>query len=307
MQKSARGRVSGVLVDVGKAFEGEIQGKALGGNIALIERGAITFEEKVARVAGAGARAAVIYNDQRGLFGGTLANDADIPAVGISQADGEDLLKQMAEGDLQATVSVVLETHETRNMIAEKRGSADDGGVVVLGGRYDTVPDVAGANDNGSGIATLLTIAGEVADRDYPFTLRFIPFGSEEVGLHGSRFYVRSLSDAELEAIVVMLNFDALATGDVTGVLGNFDLMGKIVDFGTAHGIKVERRFTPGAGTSSDHASFTEAGVPVIFFLADDYSRIHTKDDVLEFAQPELMGNSAALAIGLLDILAESR
>ena len=44
-------------------------------------------------------------------------------------------------------------------MIADKPGTAGDGRVVVLGGHYDTVPNVPGANDNGSGIATLLTMA----------------------------------------------------------------------------------------------------------------------------------------------------
>ena len=51
--------------------------------------------------------------------------------------------------------------------------------------------------------------------------------------------------------------------------------------------------------------SFQQEGIPAVFFLADDFSRIHTPEDKLDFVQPELMGNSAALAIALLDSLAE--
>ena len=110
--------------------------------------------------------------------------------------------------------------------------------MIVLGGHYDTVPEVPGANDNGSGIATLIAIAREVSEKSYPFTMRFIGFGSEELGLLGSRFYVDSLSPQEREATITMLNFDALGTGDVVGVLGDLDLISSAVEYGRANGIE---------------------------------------------------------------------
>ena len=302
--RSAMGEAAGPLVDVGSAFEGDLPPGGLEGAIALIRRGTITFEEKVARVAEAGALAAVIYNNLQGSFRGTLSNQGSIPAISISGTDGEALLELMSAGEVQATVSVTVETRDTRNVIAEKPGTGPGGGVVILGGHYDTVPDVPGANDNGSGIATLMAIAGEVSDRTYPFTLRFIAFGSEEIGLSGSRFYIDSLGPDELEDLIAMLNFDALGTGDVAAVLGDADLTDLVLRYGQANGIEVERRLSLDAGTSSDHAPFEEAGVPVLFFLADDFSRIHTLEDRLVFVQPELLGNPAALATGLLNSLA---
>ena len=41
----------------------------------------------------------------------------------------------------------------------------------------------------------------------------------------------------------------------------------------------------------------------MIFFLADDISRIHTPEDRLDFVQPELMGGSAVSGIALLHTL----
>ena len=303
MTLSGMGEASGLLVSVGKAFQDEIPPEGLEGKIAFIQRGDITFEEKVTRVTDAGARAAVIYNNLPGLFGGTLSNQAEIPAVAISLESGESILEQMAAGDLEATVSVVFEERDTQNVVADKPGEAGDERIIVLGGHYDTVPDVPGANDNGAGTATLITIAREVSDVTYPFTLRFIAFGSEELGLVGSTFYVESLSPEEREATVAMLNFDALATGDVVGVLGSFDLTTRVVEYGRQNGIATRRSFSL-EGASSDHAPFQRAGIPFVFFLADDVSRIHTPEDTLEFVQPELMGNSAALGIALLDSLA---
>ncbi len=305
LTKSGQGDATGFLVDAGKAMEEDaISDAELRGKIALIERGAITFEAKVQRVTEAGAVAALIYNNGPRLFGGTLSTEASIPVAALSQESGSAILGLLAEGDVEATVSVMFEQRDSQNVIAEMRGTAADGGIVILGGHYDTVADVPGANDNGSGIATLVTIAAEVAGESYPFTTRFIPFGSEELGLLGSGAYVDSLTEEERQAVIMMLNFDALATGDVVGLLGDLELMGAAVDFGRANGIEVERRFSLSAGTSSDHARFQRTGIPVVFFLADDFSRIHTAADTLEFVQPELMGGSAALAVHLLELAA---
>ena len=304
MQLSGLGVASGLLVDVGKAFEDDIPPEGIEGKIALIQRGEISFEAKVSRVEQAGALAAVVYNNVSGLVRGTLTNQANIPAIIISRQDGEAILELMANGDVEASVSFVMEERDSQNVVAEKQGTGSSNRVVILGGHYDTVPDVPGANDNGSGTAAIITIAREIAEKSYPFTVRFIAFGSEELGLVGSSFYVDSLSSEEKENIIAMLNLDALGTGDEGGVLGDSDLTAEVIIYGRDHGIDVRRSFGLSGG-SSDHVPFDDAGIPIIFFLAEDFSRIHTPDDTLEFVQPELMGNSAALAIALLDALAE--
>ena len=305
MGLSAIGRASGILVDVGKALSEDLPPGGIQGKIAFIQRGTITFEEKVARVARAGALAAVIYNNESGGFGGRLANQSSIPAVSISKESGESIKELMASSEVEATVSLVQEMRDSRNVVAEKPGTAGDGKVVILGGHFDTVPGTQGANDNGSGTATLLTVARAILGKPYPFTIRFIAFGSEELGLFGSRSYVDSLTDAEREAIVAMLNFDVPGSGDAVELEGSLDLIRQVLGYGKEKGIEVKVG-TPLQGASSDHATFIEAGIPAVMFLADDLSRLHTPEDRIEFVRPELMGAAAALGIGLLDLLAES-
>lgn len=59
------------------------------GNIALILRGELNFEDKVANAQMAGAVAAIVYNNEPGYFWGTLGRSAQwIPARVISQEDG---------------------------------------------------------------------------------------------------------------------------------------------------------------------------------------------------------------------------
>jgi aminopeptidase YwaD len=165
------------------------------------------------------------------------------------------------------------------------------------------VPGVPGANDNGSGIATLLAIAEEIADKPYPFTIRFIAFGSEELGLEGSRYYVDNLTQDELDQILAMLNFHALGTSSASAILATDELADMALQIAGAGGIELVRQLELDAGTS-DYAPFFDEGIPFVFFLGNDFSRIHAPEDTLEFVRPELMGNAAALAIGLLDELA---
>jgi subtilisin family serine protease len=66
---------------------------AVNNNIALIQRGTLYFSDKVSNAMAAGARAAVIYNNAAGNFNGTLQTAGNwIPAIGLSQADGQTLL-----------------------------------------------------------------------------------------------------------------------------------------------------------------------------------------------------------------------
>jgi subtilisin family serine protease len=66
---------------------------AVRNNIALIQRGTLYFSDKVSNAMAAGARAAVVFNNTNGNFSGTLQTAGNwIPAIGLSQADGQALL-----------------------------------------------------------------------------------------------------------------------------------------------------------------------------------------------------------------------
>lgn len=299
MNRSARGEATGILVPVGLAFERDIPAQGLEGAIALARRGTITFEEKVRRATGAGAIGVVVYNNQPGPFGGTLGATSSIPVIGISQENGLRLEQLISAGQVAATLTVAVDLLTSRNVIAEKPGPGPE--VVVLGGHYDTIANIPGATDNGSGIAVLLTIAQELQEKSLPFGIRIIAFGSEELGLEGSRFYVNSLSTEERRQLLAMLNFDALGAGRITQVLGSSHLTGRVADIGAGADIAVMRvRGIDGA--TSDHASFNRIRTPNIMFASDDFSMIHTPSDTLDIVEPRLLGDAAALGLALLDI-----
>ena len=302
--ESIEGTKTGMLADAGKAFEEDIPAEGFDGKVALIERGTITFEEKVTRVADAGAVGAIIFNNVGGNFGGRFYDQSTIPAVSLARADGLKLLDMIERGETEATVSVEQTARPSRNVIAEKRGASDSGETVVVGAHYDTTPNTQGANDNGSGVSVAMTMAELVADTEYPFTVRFVLFGAEEIGLFGSRHYVEALSEREIEDIVAMLNFDVPGSGDRLDFEGSEELMSLAEDIVEDIGARASRIGLP-EGASSDHAPFYEAGVPVIFTLANDLSRINSPEDDIKWINPTLMGWATDLGIRLLERLAQ--
>lgn len=93
------------LAFAGRATDAEVASLDLTGKIALIERGDITFKEKVENVASKGALGAVIYNNVAGDLAGTLQAPSTIAAVGIPRSEG---LALKAQVDAGATVTVQL-------------------------------------------------------------------------------------------------------------------------------------------------------------------------------------------------------
>jgi subtilisin family serine protease len=83
---------TGTIYDCGLGYPTNFP-PAVSNNIALISRGQLNFSVKVANAMAAGARAAIIYNNVSGNFGGTLVVDSNwITAVSISLEDGQAIL-----------------------------------------------------------------------------------------------------------------------------------------------------------------------------------------------------------------------
>lgn len=80
----------------GLGFPEDFTGANFNGKIAVIQRGSITFGEKVTNAMDAGAVGAIIFNNQDGIFSGTLGSPGSwIPAASISKSDGESLVAQL--------------------------------------------------------------------------------------------------------------------------------------------------------------------------------------------------------------------
>ena len=89
-----------------------------------------------------------------------------------------------------------------RNVIGELAGGGAEDPILVVGAHYDTVRETPGADDNASGVAGLLGLAGLLARRPPGRTVRFAAFALEEPPVYrssrmASYHYARSLKEAE--------------------------------------------------------------------------------------------------------------
>jgi Zn-dependent M28 family amino/carboxypeptidase len=212
------------------------------GNIALIQRGTCTFEQKGENAAAAGAVGILFFNQgnnpadptRMGLPAVTLGNGytGGIPALSTTYQLGADL-SALSGLRMRLFADVTRVPSTTENLIAESR-KGDPHNVIMAGAHLDSVAEGPGINDNGSGSSALVEIAEQMAKVKLPNKLRFAWWGAEEDGLVGSTEYVNRLVAAGgtgLSDIEMYLNFDMIASpnyglfiydgdGDAFGLVG---------------------------------------------------------------------------------------
>ncbi len=90
----------------GLGYPQNFSGVNVSENIVLMQRGEITFREKVGNAYAAGAAGALIYNNFPGNFYGTLENDSAIPAAALSQENGTYLKNLLSNKTVEVNLTV---------------------------------------------------------------------------------------------------------------------------------------------------------------------------------------------------------
>ena len=293
------------VVSVGLGRPEDFEGRRVTGAIVLAERGVLTFREKMANAASRGAIAIIVYNNQPGIVPGTLQQRAEIPAVTVSQDDGRQLVDAAQAGSLRVRlmVDVVNETRSTANVVATKRGTTRPNEIIVIGGHFDSVPRSPGANDNASGVATLMEAARVLASVPTARTIQFVPFSGEELGLFGSSAFATE----RRQGVVAMINLDMVGWGERLMVGNSPGRDSSAVDTAlqTAQRLGIEvNRFRAGA---SDHVSFERHGIPTVFFHRGVDPAYHRPTDVPANVDPKHLDEAARLLVALIQDLSQAR
>jgi hypothetical protein len=192
----------------------------------------------------------------------------------------------------------------TQNVVAVNPAEDPSAPLVVIGAHYDSVPQGPGANDNGSGTATMVEVARELMRSPVPnVAVRYVAFGAEEVGLHGSAEYVRQLSQADRGRLKVAISVDMMAVGDRPAFGGSQPWVADAMARAASQGYR-PADLSSELRRLSDHASFLDAGLPAVMFHWVDDPFYHTRMDVspnVQWWSLELMG---AIAIELTRLAA---
>ena len=171
--------------------------------------------------------------------------------------------------------SKFIEDYESQNVIGFIEGEIDS--FFVFGAHYDHLGRVnkdvyfPGANDNASGVATILSLAKYYHDNNIKpkYSIAFMLFSAEEAGLIGSLYYTKN-PIFPLEKIKLMFNLDMVGTGidglSIVNGKENPKASALIQDINTKHQYFDDIRVGKGSA-NSDHHFFNISGVPAIFLF----------------------------------------
>jgi leucyl aminopeptidase len=163
-----------------------------------------------------------------------------------------------------------------KNLILTLPGEIAPDEIVLLTGHLDSINlsnlmDAPGANDNGTGIATLFEAARLMRQYRFERTIKIVLFTGEENGLYGSEAFV---DDYPIDGYLGVVNLDMFGwdgDGDRcfeihAGTLPQSQDVGDCFDDSlTSYGLGLSRDYlTWGATDRSDHASFWQVNVGAI-------------------------------------------
>jgi Zn-dependent M28 family amino/carboxypeptidase len=219
---------------------------------------------------------------------------APLPVLAVSWEAGLWLRRLSAGGGLVLGLRVAAETRPgaVTNVVGEWRGRdlGVAGELVLLGAHLDSWDLGDGAIDNGTGVlAAMAAMQGLAAGGDRPRrTIRVVFFGAEEMGLAGSREYVRAHASS-LPDVVAMMNLDMVGAPQGYGATGHAEadtLFARLVREPQLRDLGLSAEVDHGGGPGSDHQPFLLAGVPTIFVrsaLPPDTPRwYHNAGDTLD-------------------------
>jgi hypothetical protein len=211
---------------------------------------------------------------------------ADYPVIQIKKGRFSHFMVE-----LKIDIDAQFKFHNTQNIIGYYKGKTQPDSFIVFSAHYDHLGMFGqntmfpGANDNASGVAMMLDMANYFKTHPPKYSVAFIAFTGEEIGLLGSYYYTQNPL-FPLSKIALLLNLDLMGTGDkgmtavnATEFKDEF-LMLQNINADSNYLVTVNSR---GKAQNSDHYFFTEAGVKSFFFyLMGDYHFYHDVDDSYE-------------------------
>ena len=203
---------------------------------------------------------------------------------------------------------------EDKNVVATLNGTdPNSDAIFILCAHYDTTKTSPGANDDGSGVATMLAIANICSQYSFNHTIRFIAFSGEEVGVYGSNAYAKQAYEKgdNIRAVLNLETFGYTSPGD--GEL--FILKTERTEWISYLTQEIAEKYyqligltiVPNGNRPCDHQPFLDYGYDAVQYVQlnrDDYP-LHTPEDSLDKINFSYLVNVTKLILAITAELAD--
>lgn len=235
-----------------------------------------------------------------------LVKDLKIQFGGTEIANLLNFSAKPVRKQFNINLQVNTDTLIVQNVIGLLPGT-DTSTTIILGAHYDHLGKrgdyiYSGADDNASGVAGLLALAGNWAETNTapPCNILFASWTAEEKGLIGSEYFAGTFSDPA--KVKLYINMDMISRSVKEDTAGRQLSIGTrttdeyLRELARKCNSTLDRSFTLDlwdvtGHSGSDYASFTAKNIPVMTYntgLHDDY---HTKRDIPASADLVKMGD----------------
>ena len=223
---------------------------------------------------------------------------------------------------------IVRELASTRNVVMLLPGQDEKlkNEYIIIGAHFDHLgmggpgsgsraPDTTGihhgADDNASGVAMMVELAGKFAGtkESHKRSIVFLAFTGEEEGLLGSKHFTDD-PGINLSSVNAMINLDMIGRLNETNNL-------QIFGVGTATGLKdliysksdtsvIKLTLSDEGYGPSDHSSFYGKNIPVLFYFTGAHLDFHTPMDTYDKINFDGMEKISILVFNVAEELASS-
>lgn len=217
-----------------------------------------------------------------------------IPGMNIKVASAQELVMKKAS-KVRLTIEQENVDVTSHNVYTTIEGTEKPEEMVVFGAHFDSVPFSTGVYDNGAGSVIIMDILREFKANPPKRTVKFCWFGSEEVGLEGSKHFVSTYED-DIKKTVLMINVDVAGAPlgrDVAMCTSETCLVDYInyIACDNNFSINVKQDIY-----SSDSTPFADKGVPAVSFCrfgTPGAAFIHCRHDIIKYLSADALGATA--------------
>ncbi len=231
----------------------------------------------------------------------------NVAAICIHMRDMNDIIsKKYNYGKIISIIN--SEARTSYNVIGEIEGSEIKDEYIVISSHYDSVKNSLGIYDNLTGVVALFSIAIYFLKNKPKRSIKFLWFGSEEVGLLGSKEYLKNIESNKhqylfnfnIDMIGVTIGYNIIRVSAEKKLVNYIDYYSKIVGYSIDVDSGIYR---------SDSEVFADNGIPSLTYSRIPHTKgakIHSKLDVIDILDIDTLNSNISFLIGLIENIINS-